>query len=147
MTTAPEHVHPDQLALDGAAGMNAVGSHTGRVFNDAPTSSVAAAHRTRAPGARQLVYDALVARGARGATSIELAEQLVPQLRVSNRASSRLGELWEEGRAAVQREGGLCALGWCHTHEKPHTVHRPTAPCQTHGAPVQRGGANVWVSL
>jgi len=80
------------------------------------------------------------------ATSIEIAEA-IPQIKVSNRAASRLGELWEEGRAAIVRERGVCVLGECRPHNKPHIIHKPTAPCGIHGKPKTRSGASLWMAL
>jgi hypothetical protein len=131
--------------------MNAVGSPTGRVSAEPPATSVAAARRTNAGGHREILHEALVDRGALGLTSIEAAAKLPPTAQggaqVSNRSSSRLGELWEEGRAAVLRENGVCVLGFCHGHDKPRVVHRPQAHCETHGRPRTRSGAAVWVAL
>jgi hypothetical protein len=127
------------------AAMNAVGSPTGRVMRDSPDTSTAAAHRAGAPTLRELVHTELQS-DPWGCTSIELARR-IPQLVVSNRANSRLGELWEEGRAAVLREHGRCELGVCRVHVKPGAVHRPQAPCELHGKPTTREGAAVWVAV
>lgn len=133
------------------AEMNAVGSPTGRVRSDAPATSVAAARVTPARGHREIIHARLVERGALGLTSIEAAALLPATAQggaqVSNRSASRLGELWEEGRAAVLREAGVCEVGVCHPHDKPRVVHRPTAECPVHGAIRTRSGASVWIAL
>lgn len=139
------------VAPAGAAAMNAVGSPTGRVTSDAPATSVAAARITPARGHREIIHARLVERGSLGLTSIEAAALLPATAQggaqVSNRSSSRLGELWEEGRAAVKREMGTCVLGECHPHDKPSVVHRPSATCQIHGPAFTRSGAAVWIAL
>lgn len=129
--------------------MNAVGSPTGRVDRDAPETSVDAARAVGAKGQRALLHRALFNAGAEGLTSIEAAA-LMPLTRqggpqVSNRAASRLQELWEEERAYIARERGRCVLGQCHPHEKERRrPHKPTAACETHGRPLTRGGASIW---
>lgn len=130
--------------------MNATGSQTGRVMNEPAETSVAAAKSFNTRSHRDLAYQALVAVPG-GLTSIQIA-RILPSGRDgnpqnSNRASSRLGELWEEGRATILRERGTCELGLCRPHHKPSTVHRPTAPCDRHGRIVKRGGAAIWVSI
>ena len=132
-----------------AAALNATGSPTGRAASVAAPASLTAAKATRAGTHRGIIYDHLVTAGSHGMTSIEAAAVLPltaqggPQ--VSNRAASRLSELWEEGRITVLRRHGTCALGVCHPHAKPAAPHRPMAPCTVHGAPVTRDGAAIWV--
>jgi hypothetical protein len=129
---------------------NAVGSPTGRIAREAPETSVRAALTVKAGSHREIIAAALV-RADNGLTSIEaaallpLTAQHTPQ--VSNRSASRLGELWEEGRATILRQRGACVLGECWLHEKPQYVHRPTAPCDRHGKPLSRGGASIWVAV
>jgi hypothetical protein len=131
-----------------AASMNRVGSPTGRVERDAPDTSRQAAARTRAPAHRAIVLAALDHVGDAGMTSIEVAA-ILPLTRqggpqVSNRAASRLGELWEAGQAYIVRERGHCTIGACHPHRKPTIIHKPSAPCETHGKPLTRDGAAIW---
>ena len=81
-----------------AAEFNATGSPTGRISRDASSTSVHAATTVNAPSHRAIILDALVRFGP--LTSIELAH-LMPLTRqgtpqVSNRSSSRLGELWRK---------------------------------------------------
>lgn len=130
------------------AEMNAVGSPTGRVDREAPETSVGAARSTGAKGQRALLHRELFDAGIEGLTSIEAAA-LMPLTRqggpqVSNRAASRLQELWEEGRAYIARERGRCVLGECRPHDKPRHIHRPTADCTLHGKPLTRDGASIW---
>lgn len=148
------HAAPGQAAMfidepDTAANMNRVGSPTGRVDREMVATSVNAARKAGANTLREQVCAAVIANTGPwrkgGLTSIEVAV-VIPQIKVSNRAASRLGELWEEGRVAILREHGVCELGVCHPHHKPGTVHRPTAACPLHGKAVTRGGASVWVS-
>jgi hypothetical protein len=140
----PQSQREPYVAPAGAAAMNAVGSPTGRVTSDAPETSVSAARRSNAGGHREIIHAALVQRGPLGLTSIEAAARLPATAQggaqVSNRSASRLGELWEEGRAAVLRERGVCVLGECHGHAKPQVVHRPQAACEVHGRP-------SWIAL
>jgi hypothetical protein len=140
----PSLFDPAPGMADPAAAFNATGSPTGRITRRAPATSVNAAIRSGAGTQRQKVYDQLASVAS--ATSIELARML-PEMKVSNRVSSRLGELWEEGRAAVLREHGCCQLGSCHPHAKPAIIHRPQDACPAHGRPRTRGGAAVWVAL
>ena len=53
----------------------------------------------------------------------------------------------EEGKAAVIRQRGHCELGICHPHNKPALVHHASAPCDVHGRPKTRGGANLWTTV
>lgn len=131
------------------AEMNAVGSPTGRVRAAPVETSIDAAVRTNATGHRGIILAALREAGEKGLTSIEAAAVLPPTAQghpqVSNRSASRLGELWEQGDATILREHGLCTLGVCVPHVKPDAPHRPTAACATHGKPVVRDGASIWV--
>jgi hypothetical protein len=136
-------------AVPNPAEMNAVGSPTGRVARDAPETSVDAARAVGAKGQRATVLRALRAAGADGLTSIEAAAIMPPTRQggpqVSNRAVSRLGELWEAGEAYVARERGRCVLGKCRPHRKlERDPHKPTAPCEMHGKPLTRDGASIW---
>jgi hypothetical protein len=133
------------------ATMNAVDSPTGRVMRDAPDSSVVAAVSFDTRSHRYAAKCALADAGFRGMTSIEVA-RILPRGRDghpqnSNRASSRLGELWEAQVATIKRERGVCVLGVCHPHSKPGIVHRPSAPCDLHGKPLKRDNANIWLAL
>jgi hypothetical protein len=133
-----------------AAAMNRTDSDTGRVMRHMPDGSVDAAMTVNVRGHRQRAYTALLEHED-GLTSREIAVLLPldrdgnPQN--SNRASGRLGELWEERRAAVLREHGMCMLGVCHAHDKPRIVHKPQEPCERHGRPVRRDNAAIWVAL
>ena len=97
---------PQGTLFADAATMNRDGSPTGRVTRDAPSTSVAAARKTGASSQRQIILAAIRHRPD-GMTSIEaaaimpLTKQGGPQ--VSNRAASRLGELWELGEVTVLR--------------------------------------------
>jgi len=128
--------------------MNAVGSPTGRVQHEPAEASVIAARRTSAKSHRGIIMAAIAGHSV---TSREAARFLPvdrdgnPQN--SNRAASRLQELWEEGRIAVQREQGHCVLGSCHPHSKPTSIHLPMAPCDVHGRPIHRDGAAIWVAV
>jgi hypothetical protein len=121
---------------------------TGRVFTGASASVTDAAAATDARGHRAIILRLLAAAGDRGLTSKEAARRLPRTAdgdrQLSNRSSSRLGELWELGQATVIRSRGACILGVCHPHHKPEQVHRPTAPCTAHGAPMRRDKANIW---
>lgn len=134
-----------------AAARNAVGSTTGRVTTAAPDMSLFASESFDAVGQRELVHRALLHAGGDGLTSIEAAAFLPKTAQggdqVSNRSASRLGELWEEGRAAVLRVYGCCEIGVCHPHDKPTTVHRPSMACETHGEVVTRERAAVWLAI
>lgn len=138
----------EQLARQGV--INAVDSPVGRIMRDSGEASVRAAAKVPVRGHRALVLGAVRAAGPTGRTSIEAARYLTAQtgtVQVSNRTASRLGELWEAGLIAIQRERGVCVLGGCRTHAKPGVVHRPTAACLAHGKPILRDGASVWVAL
>lgn len=147
----PAPVPPAPAAPTGpqtAADFNRDDSETGRVFTDAPASSTDAARATDARGHRALILRMLARAGDDGLTSKEAARRL-PRTRdgdrqLSNRSSSRLGELWELGEATIIRSRGACILGVCHPHDKPARVHRPTLPCDRHGTPMRRDGANIW---
>jgi hypothetical protein len=149
--TSIRDVEQPTLWDDAPATMNAVDSPTGRVMRDAPESSVAAAMSFDPRSHRYAAKCALEAAGFRGMTSIEVA-RILPRGRDgnrqnSNRASSRLGELWESQVATVKREHGVCVLGVCHPHAKPRVIHHPSAPCDLHGRPLKRDGANIWLAL
>lgn len=126
-----------------AAQMNALGSPTGRVTRDASETSVGAARRVRAGAQRALILAILKGAGERGATAIEVGQQMDPPL-ISSRTLPRMGEMWEEGLMYVVRERGRCVLGECHPHDKPRQIHTPVSRCDRHGSPVKRGGASVW---
>lgn len=133
-----------------AAAMNAVGSDTGRVERESSDTSRRAAFSIDAKNQRGRILEALREAGISGLTSIEAAA-IMPLTRqggpqVSNRAASRLGELWESGVAYVVREGGRCVLGECHEHAKPRVIHKPVAPCMVHGKPLTRDKAAIWRS-
>jgi len=130
------------------ADYNRTNSPTGRVFRGAPPSVYQAADLTDARNHRAIVLRMLIAAHERGVTSKEAAARM-PRTRdgdrqLSNRSSSRLQELWEMGAATIIREHGACILGVCHLHDKPRTVHRPSASCSVHGLPIRREGANIW---
>lgn len=130
-----------------AASMNATRSHTGRVRSEGPEQSVDAARAVDATGQRGEILGYVKSQGFYGLTSKEVAGLLdVPNMN-SNRASSRLQELWELGLVTLRREHGCCALGSCRPHDKPGAVHLPNDGCITHGRVNRRDGAGVWIAL
>lgn len=145
-------VAPDPTLFDPPprqpADYNTDDSDTGRVFRGASQSVRDAAELVDARGHRARILRMVIAAGDHGLTSKEAARDMPRTAegdrQLSNRSSSRLGELWELGQVTVVRAGGACILGVCHPHHKPRIVHRPTAACARHGSPLRRDGANIW---
>jgi hypothetical protein len=129
---------------------NRDGSNTGRIMIDAGDASRRAAATVNVNTQRGAILAAM-RRRPEGITSIECVAFMprnrhgLPQS--TNLASTRLGELWEAGAATILRQRGSCVLGECHPHDKPYAVHRPTMECDTHGKPLLRNGASIWIAL
>lgn len=133
-----------------AAEMNATYSPTGRVMDHMPDTSVKAAFKFKKGSHHAVIMEVLTLEGRHGTTSREVAK-LLPldregERQNSNRANTRLGELWEQGKATVLRQNGVCVLGRCHPHVKPAVIHRPQDECVIHGKPIVRNQCAIWVA-
>jgi hypothetical protein len=105
----------------------------GRVANDHPDTSREAAMQDRRHQ-HDRILGILIAH-PEGINASHVAAEMGTI--VANQANTRLGELWEAGKAAILRERGRCVYGVCHPADKPNKVrHLPTDPCVVHGAPI-----------